>query len=54
MKLPIHTFLTADSVQFDGVYIAGGQENAENLQLQKAATYIMKEAFSHYKTIAAA
>ncbi|WP_371068885.1 catalase [Sediminibacillus sp. JSM 1682029] len=45
-----HTFLTADSVLFDAVYAAGGEENKE---FYKQAAYFVMEAFSHYKPIGA-
>ncbi|WP_332695232.1 catalase [Halalkalibacter lacteus] len=46
-----HTFLTADSVLFDAVYIVGGSK--ENKTFHKQATYFIEEAFSHYKPIGA-
>ncbi|SDM45763.1 catalase [Sediminibacillus halophilus] len=45
-----HTFLTADSVLFDAVYAAGGEENKA---FYKEAAYFVMEAFSHYKPIGA-
>ncbi|QFG00648.1 catalase [Psychrobacillus glaciei] len=50
-KLPVdHTFLTADSVLFDAVYIACAQ--GEFSLYKKEASYFLKEAFAHYKPIA--
>ncbi|KAB8130722.1 catalase [Gracilibacillus oryzae] len=46
-----HTFLTADSVLFDAVYIIGGKE--EDKAFYKKATLFIYEAFSHYKAIGA-
>ncbi len=46
-----HTFLTADSVLFDAVYIVSGSK--ENKTFHKQATYFIEEAFSHYKPIGA-
>ncbi|SER26379.1 catalase [Gracilibacillus ureilyticus] len=46
-----HTFLTADSVLFDAVYVAGGKE--EDKTFYKKAAYFVQEAFSHYKPIGA-
>ncbi|WP_100406946.1 catalase [Bacillus solitudinis] len=44
-----HTFLTADSVLFDAVYVVGTCK--ENNAFYKQATYFIQEAFSHYKPI---
>lgn len=49
-----HTFLTSDSVLFDAVYVAGGQESVDRLKGQKEAATFIHEAFSHYKAIGAA
>ncbi len=46
-----HTFLTADSVLFDAVLIAGGNE--ENKDFYKKATLFVHEAYSHFKPIGA-
>ena len=46
-----HTFLTADSVLFDAVYIAGGLR--ANPKVKKEAVYFMNEAFGHFKTVGA-
>ncbi|OIK03414.1 catalase HPII [Bacillus sp. MUM 13] len=48
------TFLTSDSVLFDAVYAAGGQESAERLKTVKEAAAFLKDAYSHYKTVGAA
>lgn len=45
-----HTFLTADSVLFDAVYIASAK--GKTSMYQKEASYFIKEAFAHYKPIA--
>ncbi|MDQ0245573.1 catalase [Bacillus fengqiuensis] len=49
-----HTFLTSDSVLFDAVYVAGGQQSVDQLKGQKEAMNFIGEAFSHYKAIGAA
>ncbi|MFC4402597.1 catalase [Gracilibacillus xinjiangensis] len=46
-----HTFLTADSVLFDAVYVIGGKEEDKNFY--KKATHFIYEAFTHYKPIGA-
>lgn len=46
-----HTFLTADSVLFDAVYIASPQGTRP--KYQKEAAYFVKEAYNHFKPIAA-
>ncbi|MFD0050182.1 catalase [Actinomycetes bacterium NPDC127524] len=48
------TFLTSDSVLFDAVYAAGGQESADQLKTVKEAVAFLKDAYSHYKTVGAA
>ncbi|SHM73010.1 catalase [Gracilibacillus kekensis] len=45
-----HTFLTADSVLFDAVYVVGGNEDKS---FYKKAALFIHEAFAHYKPIAA-
>ncbi|TWK38664.1 Catalase HPII [Bacillus paralicheniformis] len=49
-----NTLQTVDSVLYDAVYIPGGQESIERLQLYKAASDFINEAFGHYKAIGAA
>ncbi|TWM34241.1 Catalase HPII [Bacillus paralicheniformis] len=49
-----NTLQTVDSVLYDAVYIPGGQESIERLQLHKAAADFINEAFGHYKAIGAA
>ncbi|WP_409273797.1 catalase [Neobacillus sp. SCS-31] len=50
--LPVHhSFLTADSVLFDAIYVVGGGENTP--KFKKAALYFLQEAFEHYKPIGA-
>lgn len=46
-----HTFSTADSVLFDAVYVASPQGTTP--AYQKEATYFVKEAYAHFKPIAA-
>ncbi|MFC4023425.1 catalase [Oceanobacillus longus] len=46
-----HTFLTADSVLFDAVYVATG--DASNQKFFEKASYFVQEAFSHFKPIGA-
>ncbi|MEX3912181.1 catalase [Bacillus paralicheniformis] len=49
-----NTLQTVDSVLYDAVYIPGGQESIERLQLHKAASDFINEVFGHYKAIGAA
>lgn len=49
----VHTFLTADSVQFDAVYVAGGKEGVTNLLASKKAPIFLLEAYSHFKSVGA-
>ncbi|MEC1553334.1 catalase [Bacillus haynesii] len=49
-----NTLQTVDSVLYDAVYIPGGQESIERLQMHKAASDFVNEAFGHYKAIGAA
>ncbi|PLR80112.1 catalase HPII [Bacillus canaveralius] len=46
-----HTFLTADSVLFDAVYVVGG--SGQSRKFQNDAAYFVNEAFSHFKAIGA-
>ncbi|MCP3762176.1 catalase [Domibacillus sp. A3M-37] len=46
-----HTFLTADSVLFDGVYAAGGL--AADPKAKKQAKAFLTEAYEHFKTVGA-
>ena len=46
-----HTFSTADSVLFDAVYVASPQDTTPTYQ--KEAAYFVKEAYAHFKPIAA-
>lgn len=46
-----HTFLTTDSVLFDAVYAVGGNDVDE--KFHKDAANFIKEAYMHYKPIAA-
>ncbi len=45
-----HTFLTADSVLFDAVYVAGAEEDKS---FYKKAALFVHEAYSHYKPLGA-
>lgn len=47
------TFLTADSVLFDAVYVAGGQESVDTLMASKEPIYFVDEAYNHFKAIGA-
>lgn len=47
-----HTFLTGSSVFFDAIFAAGGNKSDE--KFINDATYFIKEAYMHYKPIAAA
>ena len=47
------SFLTAASVLYDAVYIAGGDLNAANLAGEPDAIHFVNEAFRHCKAIAA-
>ncbi|MFE4810008.1 catalase [Peribacillus simplex] len=47
------TFLTADSVLFDAVYVAGGQESVDALKASKEPIYFVDEAYNHFKAIGA-
>ena len=47
------SFLTADSVLYDAVYVAGGQESIEKLRAVKDAIYFVDEAYNHFKAIGA-
>ncbi|MFF2460001.1 catalase [Peribacillus simplex] len=47
------TFLTADSVLFDAVYVAGGQKSVDALKASKEPIYFIDEAYSHFKAIGA-
>ncbi|MGE7186324.1 catalase [Peribacillus sp. NPDC006672] len=47
------TFLTADSVLFDAVYVAGGQESIDALKPSKEPIYFVEEAYNHFKAIGA-
>ncbi|MFS0766710.1 catalase [Peribacillus phoenicis] len=47
------TFLTADSVLFDAVYVAGGQESVDFLKASKEPIHFVDEAYNHFKAIGA-
>ena len=47
------SFLTAASVLYDAVYIAGGNMNAANLAGEPDAVHFINEAYKHCKAIAA-
>ncbi len=46
------TFLTAASVLYDAVYVAGGKKNAEMLKKEKDPAHFVNEAYNHFKTVA--
>jgi catalase len=46
----MHTFLTASSVLFDAIYLAGGSSDPK---FKKNALHFIDEAYSHYKPIGA-
>lgn len=50
---PNHSLLTADSVLFDAVYVAGGVSSVNELRMDSKAAVFLQEAFLHYKPIAA-
>lgn len=53
-KMPASkSFLTAASVNYDGVYIPGGRKSREALGENGDALHFVKEAFKHCKTLAA-
>ncbi|MFJ7848459.1 catalase [Peribacillus sp. NPDC097206] len=47
------SFLTADSVLYDAVYVAGGKKSIEQLKAVKDAIYFIDEAYNHFKAIGA-
>ncbi|WP_454861989.1 catalase [Peribacillus frigoritolerans] len=47
------TFLTADSVLFDAVYVVGGQGSVDALMASKEPIYFVDEAYNHFKAIGA-
>ena len=49
-----HTFLTADSVLFDAIYVAGGKESSQSLKSDTGVKGFLNEAFGHFKAIGAA
>ncbi|MWV46411.1 catalase [Paenibacillus sp. HJL G12] len=48
------TFLTADSVLYDAVYVAGGKESVSQIGTIREAVNFLNEAYNHCKTIGAA
>ncbi|WP_043930988.1 catalase [Bacillus sp. EB01] len=51
-ELPVeYSYVTADSVIFDAIYIVGGAENSP--KFKKTALDFVQEAFEHYKPIGA-
>ncbi|MEC0242159.1 catalase [Paenibacillus dokdonensis] len=48
------TFLTADSVLYDAVYVAGGEESITQIGMIREAVNFIIEAYNHFKTIGAA
>ncbi|MBH5318362.1 catalase [Paenibacillus sp. GSMTC-2017] len=53
MLEPKQSLLTAASVLYDAVYIAGGQQSVTELLSDVKSSEFVREAFLHYKTIAA-
>lgn len=49
----MHHLESADSVLFDAVYVAGGRESADALLAQPLAVDFVRQAYRHYKPIAA-
>ncbi|KKB36923.1 catalase [Bacillus thermotolerans] len=49
-----HSFLTAESVLFDALYVACGEKSVEQLKKNNKAVEFLKDAFKHFKTIGAA
>ncbi|MDM5220249.1 hypothetical protein QUF86_05715 [Peribacillus sp. NJ11] len=47
----MHSFQTADSVLFNAVYVAGGQESVDTLKASKEPIYFVDEAYNHFKAI---
>ncbi|MGM9931652.1 catalase [Pradoshia sp.] len=47
------TFLTTDSVLYDAVFIATGEESVNSLKKNKKVNEFLMNAFSHYKAIGA-
>ncbi|WP_185113058.1 MULTISPECIES: catalase [Peribacillus] len=47
------TFLTADSVLYDAVYVAGGQKSVDALKASKDSIFFVNEAYNHFKAIGA-
>ncbi|MGO4370438.1 catalase [Paenibacillus sp. MCAF20] len=50
---PQQSLLTAASVLYDAVYVAGGAQGVDELLSDVASAGFVREAFQHYKTIAA-
>ncbi|AZN41551.1 catalase [Paenibacillus albus] len=50
---PQQSLLTAASVLYDAVYVTGGAQGVDELLSDVASTGFVREAFQHYKTIAA-
>ncbi len=46
-----HSFLTAASVLFDGVYVPGGEKSVETLAADSDACHFVDQAFKHCKAI---
>lgn len=54
MTEPQQSLLTAASVLYDAVYVAGGRSGVQELLAEAAAVDFVREAYLHYKTIVAA
>ncbi|RZK62511.1 MAG: catalase, partial [Pedobacter sp.] len=51
--VPDESFLTAASVLYDAVYVAGGANSVATLEAEANAVHFLNEAFKHCKAIAA-
>ncbi|SFS77543.1 catalase [Paenibacillus sp. 453mf] len=49
----MHTFLTSDSLLFDAIYVAGGEQSVQAISADPNAAEFIKEAYRHYKPIGA-
>ncbi|WP_257391504.1 catalase [Cytobacillus gottheilii] len=45
------TFLTADSVHYDAVFVPGGQESIDQLKIEREAIDFLRQAHKHFKPI---
>lgn len=49
----MHTFLTSDSLLFDAVFVAGGENGVSAIAADPKAREFVQEAYKHYKPIGA-